>query len=63
MANVIDTMLSSEQGATELMRLIIATYILGTMMESGVNTKNGTENPKERKVRAAFEYADLLLKG
>jgi hypothetical protein len=62
MANVIDTMLSTEAGATELMRLIIASYLLAHMMDTDAHAKNG-ESPKERKVRAAFEYADLLMKG
>lgn len=43
-------------------RLAIATYLVGQMMDTEAHTKNG-ENPKERKVKAAFEYADLLMKG
>lgn len=41
--------------AVGMIRLLIATYLLGQMIQNG-----GT---KEDKVRAAFEYADLLMKG
>jgi len=39
----------------EIVRLIISTFILSKMIENGGN--------KADKVKAAFEYADLLLKG
>jgi hypothetical protein len=42
------------------LRLIIAAYLLGQMLDTPANT-TPEESAKERKVRAAFAYADLLL--
>jgi hypothetical protein len=39
----------------EWWRLVIATYLLGRMLETG--------GEKAQKVSAAFAYADLLLEG
>lgn len=39
-----------------VLRLAIATYLVGQMMQNSGPSK-------EAKVKAAFDYADLLLKG
>jgi len=45
-----------------LVRLAVATYLLGQMLETPINARpNSSETPKERKVKAAIEYADLLI--
>lgn len=41
-------------------RLIIATYLLGQMLDTPANS-TPEKTAKERKVSAAFEYADLLM--
>lgn len=42
------------------LRLFIATYLLGEMIDTPVNA-NGAD-AKDIKVKAAFDYADKLLK-
>ena len=49
-------------GTADVVRLAIATYILGQMMNQATSTKLG-DDVKSAKVRAAYEYADLILKG
>lgn len=46
----------------DVARLVIATYLLGQMMHQETVSNLG-DNAKAIKVKAAFEYADLLLKG
>ena len=43
-----------------LTRLILAAYLLGQMLDTPANS-TPEKSAKERKVSAAFEYADLLL--
>lgn len=58
MENVLKDM-SPEQA----LRLLIATYILGTMIDTPVNDVKDGDDAKRVKVRAAFRYADLLING
>lgn len=44
------------------MRLLIATYLLGQMIDTPTHGLTGQAS-KEVKVKAAFDYADLLMKG
>lgn len=63
MPNLLDRMTKDEADQLRyFLRLGIATYLLGQMMNTDAHSKNG-ETAKERKVKAAFEYADLLMKG
>lgn len=48
--------------ARQFIRLGIATYILGQMIDTPT-APSADMSAKERKVKAAFEYADLLMRG
>lgn len=45
-----------------IMRTAIATYLLGHMLDTPTHGLTGQAS-KEIKVKAAFDYADLLMKG
>jgi hypothetical protein len=47
----------------KMLRIAIATYILGTMMDTPVNDVKDGDEAKRLKVRAAFRYADMLIYG
>jgi hypothetical protein len=51
---------SSRQDDRGAFRLIIATYLLGQMMDTPAHGANGSES-KMLKVQAAFDYADRIL--
>lgn len=55
--------LLKDMGADKLLRIAIATYILGTMIDTPVNDVKDGDEAKRLKVRAAFRYADLLIYG
>jgi len=46
----------------QVIRLVVATYILGQIVDTPTHGLQGQAS-KEAKVKAAFDYADLLLKG
>lgn len=53
-------MKSSGQDRRGALRLVIATYLLGQMMDTPAHAKNGDES-KMLKVQAAFDYAERIL--